>query len=640
MKRFSFFLLFLFSLCTGEAQNLVVDPSFENFSTCPLGPGSFTCLNWTQPYPMGPGCSTADYYNACSTPGFAGVPSNFLGNENALTGAGYVGIMMYVADPSGPCLGTKGDNYREYVGGSLSSPLIAGQTYSVSFNISLPENVMYATSDIGLYFSNTPVNDPCPAPSVSTVLPYANQLQYTGPAATNLNGWTLIQWSYTAVGGEQYLVIGNFKNDANTAGICSNPLPASNQRFAYYYIDDVSVVLATLPTTLFATATPTHLLCNNQCIGTASVTPANGTAPYTYLWNNGQTANVATGLCAGNYSVLVTDATSTTTTASVTLTQPAALTATTAVTPTACGNNTGTALVHAGGGTAPYTYLWSNGNTGTQISNLAAQVYSLTITDGNGCTQTTTATILNVNGPSVTTTFVNASCSGIPDGTATASASGGTAPYLYLWSNGQTAQTATGLSAGNYSVTVTDAGGCAQTSVATVTNGTGPTASAGPDISIAYGNAATLSASGSGSYSWNTGAGSSVIMVAPSLTTQYCVTVTDANGCSDSACVTVYIIPEPIPCGEFYLPNAFSPNEDNENDVYKAYIDPVCVKEFKLVIYNRWGEKVFETTNVLEGWDGSFRGADSDAAVYAYLCNVTFTSGKKLEKQGNASLVR
>ena len=631
-------IFFLFLSIAGFSQNLVINPSFETFTTCPLGPGSFGIQTWVQPYPVGPGCSTADYYNACNTNGFADVPTNFLGTENALTGVAYAGIMLY--ETNNPCTPPSGSNYREYIEGTLSSPLVAGKTYSVSMHISLPENVMFGSDDIGIYFSNSAVNLACPPPLTSTVLAFTPQLQYAGVAVTNMIGWTLLQWTYTAVGGEQYLTIGNFKDDANTDGICANTTSA--YRFAYYYIDDVSVTVTPPSSTLNTTASAINLLCNNQCSGTATAAPSSGTAPYTYLWNNGQTSVTATGLCAGNYSVLVTDAASATASATVVVNQPAAITASTTVTQTSCGNATGTANVSAAGGSPSYTYSWSSGQTVQSISNLTAGNYSVTITDANGCTQTATANISTANGPTVTATSTSTSCTGSVNGTATANTAGGAAPYTYLWSNGASTSSATGLAAGNYSVVVTDNNGCSSTMVVAVSAGAGPTVNISPDVSINIGSSANLSASGGINYSWSPAGGLSCTTCAnpvadPTSTTQYCVLVTDASGCSDSACVTVYV---ELPCGEFYLPNAFSPNNDNENDAFKAYIEPSCVLEFKLVIYSRWGEKVFETTDVIKSWDGYLNGVVSNTAVYAYYCTAKLTNGKEIDKKGNVSLVK
>src|SRR5205085_10620705 len=142
----------------------------------------------------------------------------------------------------------------------------------------------------------------------------------------------------------------------------------------------------------------TNVSCFGQNNGTGIVNAAGGNAPYTYSWNSAppQSTQTATGLAAGTYTVTVTDATSCSSTATVTVTEPPAVTAAgSPVTDVSCFNgNNGSATVNPGGGSGTYTYLWSpaGGNTIT-ANNLSAGNYTVTVTDGNGCTATSTATI-------------------------------------------------------------------------------------------------------------------------------------------------------------------------------------------------------------------------------------------------------
>ena len=234
-----------------------------------------------------------------------------------------------------------------------------------------------------------------------------------------------------------------------------------------------------------------------------------------------------------------------------------------------------------------------------------------------------------------------ASCNG-SDGTATATGNGGTAPYNYSWSNGQTSVSISNLTSGNYTVTITDAGGCTATTTVFVSSGPGPSASVASDVTITSGQSATLTAAGGGTYAWSNASSSNPIIVSPTVTTVYCVTVTDANNCTDTACATVTI--EPLPCSDdinLYIPNAFSPNEDGENDVLKLfYVNYSCIKTYKLIIYNRWGEKVYETTNPADEWDGSFRNQSEESALFVWYLNAELISGKKIERKGNVSLLK
>jgi len=319
--------------------------------------------------------------------------------------------------------------------------------------------------------------------------------------------------------------------------------------------------------TLNITTTQTNPLCNGQCTGTATATPTNGTSPFTYSWSNAQTTQTITGLCAGTYSVLVTDAISSTTTATVTITQPAAISLTITSTPAACGSASGTATVNASGGTSPYAYLWNP--------------------------------------------------------------------------TGQVTQTATGLSPGTYTTTVTDANGCTQTQAVTVTMVSGPnaTVSASP-MNIILGDSTQLTATGGITYSWAPSTGLSCITCAnptatATATITYCVFVTDANGCTDSACITINV---EIPCGNIFVPNAFSPNSDGQNELECVLGD--CIETFLFSIYDRWGEQVFETTNQKICWDGTYKGKPMNTAAFVYYLEATLTNGEKISRKGNISLIR
>jgi hypothetical protein len=204
-----------------------------------------------------------------------------------------------------------------------------------------------------------------------------------------------------------------------------------------------------------------------------------GTAPYTYLWSNGATTEDLAGITAGTYTVTITDANGCTTTASVTITEPTAtLGATTTQTDVLCfGNSTGAIDLTINGGTAPYAYLWSNGATSEDLTNIAAGTYDVTITDGNGCTITSSVTITEPTATlAATTTQTDVLCFGNSTGAIDLTITGGTAPYAYLWSNGATSEDLAGITAGTYTVTITDANGCSTTASVTITE---PTATLG-----------------------------------------------------------------------------------------------------------------------------------------------------------------
>ncbi|MBK8846395.1 MAG: SprB repeat-containing protein [Bacteroidetes bacterium] len=217
----------------------------------------------------------------------------------------------------------------------------------------------------------------------------------------------------------------------------------------------------TEPAVLTCVGSGTNVSCNGGNNGTATSTPAGGTSPYTYLWSNGQTNATATGLIAGTYTAIVTDAIGCTTSCSYPVTEPAVLTCVGSGTNVSCnGGNNGTATSTPAGGTSPYTYLWSNGQTNATATDLIAGTYTATVIDANGCTTSCSYTVAEPAALTCVGSGTNVSCNGGNNGTATSTPAGGTSPYTYLWSNGQTNATATGLIAGTYTATVTDAIGC------------------------------------------------------------------------------------------------------------------------------------------------------------------------------------
>lgn len=215
----------------------------------------------------------------------------------------------------------------------------------------------------------------------------------------------------------------------------------------------------------------TNVSCFGGNDGSATASVLGGTAPYSYSWNTVpvQTLATATGLKAGNYSVLISDINGCSTTTNVTITEPSGMTAIiTDQTNVFCsGNSTGSATVTANGGTSPYTYSWNTNpiQTSDVAINLAMGTYTLTVTDAKGCTTSAQAIITEPNG--IVTTIssqTNVDCYGKNTGVVSVLASGGVAPLRYSWDTTpiQTTPTLTGLIAGTYNLTVTDANNCSK----------------------------------------------------------------------------------------------------------------------------------------------------------------------------------
>jgi len=295
----------------------------------------------------------------------------------------------------------------------------------------------------------------------------------------------------------------------------------------------------TQPPAIAATSSITNVICNGGSTGAITITPSGGTSPYTYLWSNGSVTQNISNVAAGNYSVTITDSKNCSSVLNFTITQPAAITATSVITNVSCnGTSTGAISITPSGGTAPYTYLWSNGAVTKNISNVIAGNYSVTITDSKNCNNILNFTITQPVPITTTQTITNATCSGSATGAITINTvSGGTGPYTYLWSNGAVTQNISNVIAGNYSVTITDSKNCGNisnytitepspiTAISVITNATCNGASTG---------AISITPSGGTSpytYLWSNGAVTQNISNV--IAGNYSVTITDSKNCNN-----------------------------------------------------------------------------------------------------------
>lgn len=217
------FLLIVFGI---NAQNLVSNPSFEINSICPINPADLSSLaSW---YPIQAHYGSPDYFNSCGS-SFVGVPSNTFGYQAAFDGNAYVGLTTY----------NYGATNYEYIQTYLTSPLIAGQSYTVSFYVSCADNSRYSSNNIGAIFTQGFLYGNWNYDSLN-ITPNIN---YSTPI-TDTTGWTLISGTYVASGNEQFLTIGNFYNESLTQLVNINPIGSLGA--AYYYIDQVSVTQSPL----------------------------------------------------------------------------------------------------------------------------------------------------------------------------------------------------------------------------------------------------------------------------------------------------------------------------------------------------------------------------------------------------------
>jgi hypothetical protein len=291
----------------------------------------------------------------------------------------------------------------------------------------------------------------------------------------------------------------------------------------------------------------TNVTCFGFSNGTATVTASGGTTPYTYLWApGGQTNAIATGLSFGTYTVTITDASNSSIKDTVNITQPSQITAVSnSSSDVSCfGDADGYIDISVSGGTAPYTYLWNpSGNTTVMASGLTAGIYTVTVTDNNGCTGTAVYTITQPTALAGTTSSSPSTTCVSPSGVASVTVSGGTPSYAYSWSpTGQTTATATGLNAGTFTCMVTDAHGCMDSFSVVVGGVPGPTLTLNsvPDTSGCNGSAIATVTGGTSPYTylWSPG-GQTTATISGLCAGTYCCQIMDAHGCMDSSCVTI-----------------------------------------------------------------------------------------------------
>lgn len=403
-----------------------------------------------------------------------------------------------------------------------------------------------------------------------------------------------------------------------------------------------------------------NVLCNGEATGWASAVADGGAHPYSWYWSNNSSVSDSIGhqLRAGENRVTVTDANGCSDVVTVTIEEPTAIHVHLTPSDVKCfGESSGSVQALASGGKGPYQYVWENGISASNVTNLPAGMINLTVTDANGCPLKDSISVGQPAAPvSGTADMVEPLCFGDHNGQITLEPSGGTPPYRYALDNqafnGSKIQI--GLKAGEYVPKIRDANGCI-TALAPieVTQPTQVQVDLGPDIEILLGQDTQLVAQvfnnrGHVHYSW-----------APADTTwlscmdcknpsvyglEYAyffnVTVMDSAGCRAQDQVLVSVKkPRKV-----YVPTAFSPNGDFVNDLLLVHGQSNSTA-LSFRIYDRWGEMVYEGKNFPfndenTGWDGTFRGKPMDPGVYVWVLEVEYVDGQKEVFHGDTTLIR
>jgi gliding motility-associated-like protein len=357
--------------------------------------------------------------------------------------------------------------------------------------------------------------------------------------------------------------------------------------------------------------------------GTATASATAGSPPYTFSWSPfGGTAITGTGFTAGTYTVSVTDSLGCISTATATITEPTLLGINIdSVSALSCnGSNNGSITVAGTGGTAPYSYSWSPiTSTSPTVSGLASGNYTVNVTDGNSCV---TSIIVSVTQPATLGasigSVVNATCYNSTNGSATANVTGGTIPYSFVWSDGQTGSTAMNLGAGPYTVTVTDANNCTTTNNVVITQPTQVITSAGQNDTICLGSSGTVTATATGGvgnyyFAWQPGPviNSGTFNITPTVTTEYIVVAYDQDGCAGT--------PDTVSGVVYHLTGA------NINAIAYTPICPGQVSPVYVETYGVNGPLTYSWNNGLGNGPGAF--LVTPTVPTTYIVTVTNSCG-------------
>lgn len=384
------------------------------------------------------------------------------------------------------------------------------------------------------------ISEPTPiTPSISSVNNVSCFGGNNGSATINTTGGTpFYNYNWQPSGGNGATGVG-LTSGVYTVGItdfngCASSISVSVTQPSLA----LSAVGITAPTSCFAGAD-----------GTASVNASGGTPAYTYQWSPaGGSAQNATGLSPGNYIVLVSDSHGCQTNVSLNVVQPGQVNLSLIAVNSSCGLPNGSVFSQVSGGTSPYIYNWSPvSSTSPNISNVGQGAYTLLVTDSHNCTATSSASITNIPGPTTTVSSSSpASCFGGSNGFAVAQITSGTSPYTINWLPfGGTNLLASALSAGTYTVNVTDALGCTSSATTVIGQPTGVSIGVGgvTNVSCFGGNNGGISVVASGgtpsySYAWSPNTSNSPIVTGLSVGS-YTVNVLDQNSCSASISINV-----------------------------------------------------------------------------------------------------
>jgi gliding motility-associated-like protein len=397
------------------------------------------------------------------------------------------------------------------------------------------------------------------------------------------------------------------------------------------------------------TQSHTNVSCFGFADGGIDLTVSGGQAPFAYTWSNTAITEDLTAIPAATYSVVVTDAINCTANLSLLITEPASMLVTETHTDVTCnGANNGTININTSAGTPVYTYRWNDNNVNEDRSNLAPGNYSVTVTDNNACSVSATSSINEPAAIDIQPTIIQPTCaSNGNDGAIRITTNGGTAPFSFSWSNGINTTTNSNLGEGSFTITVTDANACALSATYQLSYIYNFTVDASPFSTIKLGQSANINytlTGNTGNYTalWSpeltlSCSNCAAPVATPVYSTLYNITITNDVGCYASDTVGVQV----LPLYETFVPNVFTPNGDGVNDAFEMFGNLNGIEYIEMQIFDRKGEKVFESNDHHFIWDGTFKGVALEPQVLVWKMKLTWLNEHKEElRKGTLTLVK
>ena len=416
--------------------------------------------------------------------------------------------------------------------------------------------------------------------------------------------------------------------------------------------------------------------CNGLSDGQISIVSVdNANGDVTYQWDaaaNNQTTSTAGNLNSGDYSLVITDSEQCTVSEIFTVAQPDPISVDYQVMENECfGAEEASIDSEVTGGTPGYTFNWSNGATSAKLTDIASDLYYVTITDANLCVYEDSVFVDQPDFVSIQPMAQDVSCFGDMNGSVTVEAIGGTPPYRYSLDNDQYvgSQTLIALSAGDYTVYVRDANGCVYSSDFVVNEPDEISVSIGgngvyeDELTISSDESVLLdpeitNATGTVTFTWTAGwcgtlvCGSDTLTdceidiicetptATPDFTNDYFVLIEDENGCQAEDRIQIHVKKD----RSVVVPTGFTPNGDNRNEILPVHgKSGTLVKQFQ--VFDRWGELLYQGVNIqvndtTRGWDGNFKGNAMPPGVYVWYVEVEYADGMTESFKGETTLIR